>query len=132
MRKFGCGMGFMLLLLGIVTIIWFSLDDQAKGIIVGVALGLAGAIIGFMFALSIVAIFLMAQMRWQVQGRPQAPIIMGYSPPAGYLQAPPESDWSVHPPPASPHWERPGRGFQVIGGDDAPPGRSPPDTRPMW
>lgn len=126
MRKFGCGMGFMLFLLGVAIMVWFSLDEQAKGIVVGIGLGLVGALIGGAFALALVAIFLLVQMRWQVQGRPQTPIVMGYPPPAGYLQAPPqEGDWSVHPPPANAHWNRGGRGFQVIGGEDVPPGTRP-------
>jgi len=133
MRKFGCGMGAMLALLGIAAIVWFSLDEQAKGIVIGIGLGLVGAIIGGAFALALVAIFLLAQMRWQVQGRPQAPIVMGGWPPsAGYLQPPVDAEFSVHPPPADPHWKRPGRGFQVIGGDDVPPEHRPPGTRPMW
>jgi len=131
MKKFGCGMGFMLALLGIAVVVWFSLDEQAKGIVIGIGLGLVGAIIGGAFALALVAIFLLAQMRWQVQGRPQAPpIVMGYPPPAGYLDSPVDAEFSVHPPPADPHWKRPGRGFQVIGGDDAPPGTRP--SKPRW
>lgn len=130
MRKFGCGMLAMLGLLGAGLGIWFSLSEQSKGIIVGLVIGAVGMLIGIAFALAIVAILLLQNLRWQVQGsQSQAPVLMGY--PTQYQLAPPgDADWSDHPPPATPSWNRPNRGFRIIGGSDAP-SQGPPGTWPM-
>lgn len=117
MRKFGAGMVCMLVLLAVVLGVWLSLGKEARGIIVGVGLGIAGAVCGAAFALAGVAILLLLRLRWDMQSKPQAPIVLGggYPVPAGYLETP----YSVHSPPATPHWNRPARHFRFIGGDDA-------------
>lgn len=130
MKKFGCGVGAAFLLLAIVALVWLTLDEQSKGIVVGLLLGAVGTVIGVIIALAVVCIFLLLNMRWQVQGKAAPPIVMGW-PGNGHIPlAPPETmegQYQWGPPPAQPAWRRPGRGWHVLGGEDMPPGeRWPP------
>jgi len=126
MKKFGAGIISALTFLAIAALIWLSLDEQAKGIVVGLLVGAAGMLCGITVALAIVALFLLAQMRWQVQGSPhQPPIVMGYPPAA--LPAP---DHTVYPPPPKAAWDRLGRHFRILGEEDMPGEEYMPGTRP--
>ena len=125
MKKFTAGIISALALLAIIALVWFSLNEQTKGVVVGLLLGGAGALCGFTTALAIVALFLLARMRWQVQGNPhQPPIVMGYPPPA--LPAPGQEGHTVYPPPSRPAWDRPDRHFKILGEEDIP-GTKPPE-----
>lgn len=138
MEKFGCGVLVTILILGIIAGIWFSLDEQSKGIVVGLLLGGAGMLVGFAVALAVVCIFLLRTMHWQVQGgKSTQPIVMGW-PGYGHTPLPPpegtmEGQYQWHPPPPQTSWQRPGRGWNVLGGEDMPPGeRPPPPPGRLW
>jgi len=128
MRKFGCGVGAAFLLLAIVALVWLSLGEQSKGIVVGLLLGAVGTVVGVIIALAVVCIFLLINMRWQVQGgKSNQPIVMGW-PDYGNTPLPSpdtmESQYQWYPPPSQPSWQRPSRWWNVLGGEDMPPGQS--------
>jgi len=130
MKKFGCGIAAAFLLLAIVALVWLSLDEQSKGIVVGLLLGAVGTVIGVILALAVVCVFLLLNMRWQIQGgKPTPPIVMGW-PGYGHPGLPPPAnmvDGQWHYPPSQPAWHRQGRGWHVLGGEDMPPEWPPPE-----
>ena len=107
MKKFIGGAMVAVAIIAAAVLIWYGLEDQAQGIVVGVLLGAAGIVVGVLLALAVVAIFLLLQLRWSVnQGKP--PVILPGNVPA--LSAPPQQ-WYA-PPRAPRHWEN------VLGADD--------------
>lgn len=130
MKKFGCGIGVAVVALAIVAGIWFSLDEQARGIVVGLLLGGVGMLIGVILALAVVAIFLLYNLNWHVRSGGQ-PVMHGPGQQAA-LPAP-DPQFSYYPPQAPP-WSRPARSWRGLGAEDMPPGTRPmfdPLARPM-
>lgn len=119
MRKFVAGGVVAIIILALIALMWFSLDEQAKGVIVGLILGGVGMLVGIALALAVVAIFLLYQLRWQVQGSQASPMFPpGTAPP---LALPPgQAEFNYYPPPRRPEWARPGRDWQVLGEEDMP------------
>jgi hypothetical protein len=119
MRKVGAGLVIVLALVGLGAVIWLSLDEQAKGVLVGIVVGGVGAFVGFVVALAVVAIFLLYNLRWQVQGR-QLPPPMVHGSQQGLPALPPgRPEYHYYPPP-QPTWARSPRDWQILGEDDMP------------
>lgn len=123
MRRFAAGMLVAMVVLGVVALVWFSLNDQAKGLILGLIMGGVGMVVGVILALAIVAVFLLYNLRWQIQGKSPPVIMAGSGHPA---LAAPDPSYTYYPPQAAPQG-RPVRSWQGVGVEDMPS----PATRPM-
>lgn len=123
MKRFTAGMIVAVTILALIAGIWFSLDDQAKGIVVGLIMGGIGVLVGVVLGLAIVALFLLYNLRWQIQGKSQPAMMAGSGHPA--LPAP-VPQYSYYPPQQPPTWARSARTWRGLGEEDMPPG-----TRPM-
>ena len=86
MRKFAAGVVITLILLGAALLVWYSLDDQAQGLVVGVLLGIVGLAAGVVLAFAVVGVFLLVNLRWSVTSATAPPAMHG-TPPLG-LPAP--------------------------------------------
>lgn len=80
MRKFAAGVTITLILLGVGLLIWYGLNDQARGLVVGVLLGIIGLAAGVILAFAVVGIFLLINLRWSVTSATAPPVLHG-SPP---------------------------------------------------
>lgn len=125
MKKFGCGILVTIAFLGAVAAIWFSLGEQTKGVVVGLVLGGTGMLIGLALGLAVVAIFLLSNLRWQIQGGGHPPVIHGPGQQAA-LPAP-DPQYTYYPPHQAPPWARPVRAWRGLGIDEIPAEARPLD-----
>lgn len=110
MRKFLGGAMVAVAIIVAAVFIWYGLEDQAQGLVVGVLLGAAGIVVGVLLALAVVAIFLLLQLRWSVNQGAKPPIFLPGNQPA--LPTPSQQQW--YPPRRSPReWDG-----VVLGRDD--------------
>lgn len=117
MRKFTMGIVVTPLLVAGIVVVWLSLGEQAKGIVIGLILGGIGMLIGIILALAVVAIFLLWNLRWSVQN---APPVLRHGAPT-YQALPPPAHTETYYPPPRPEWARGNRQWQILGRDDMPP-----------
>ena len=113
MKKVVAGALITIIILAICLVIWLSLDDQARGVVVGVLLGIVGLIAGIIVALAAVGILLLIQLRWSVNSSTASPMLHGQNTP----QLPTASMWQQAPP-----TRRPQREWDVVGAEDVTEG----------
>jgi len=109
-RLFAGAITFVVIITASV-VVWYQLNDQARGIVVGVLLGAGGFAAGVLLALSVVAIFLLINLRWSVTPQSKPPIVLPGTQPA--LPAPPQQQW--HRPP---QYRNPRRWWDIVGAED--------------
>lgn len=89
MKRFMAGAIVAVVIIAAGVLVWYGLDDQARGIVVGVLLGVGGLATGVLLALAAVAILLLINLRWTVSQNAKPPIVLpGAGPPAR-----PQSQW---------------------------------------
>lgn len=122
MRKFFAGALVMVALIIAGVLIWYGLNDQAQGLVLGFGMGAVGLGAGVVIALAFVGIVFLLRLRYDASPRyptPQPPIII-----QGGVVPGLEAGTPVYPAPPLAQ-RRTQRNWQNIGGEDAPPPRGP-------
>ncbi len=117
MNRFLAGVLITAAGLAIPVGVWFSLDTQARGVVVGVAIGGAGACLGAISALAIVGLVLLRSLQWSVapggrQGAPPPPPVVIVGREALGLPAPQDQGEFSNTPPSN--WRKV-REWEVLG-----------------
>lgn len=92
MKRFFGGAMVAVALIAAVVLVWYGLNDQAKGLVVGVMLGAGGIVVGILVALAVVGVLLLMNLRWSVQAAKPPVILPGIQP---ALPAPQQQQWSA-------------------------------------
>lgn len=113
MKRFMAGMIIAVAVIAGVVVVWLSLHDQTKGILIGVVIGFLGLVLGVVVALAVVGVLLLMKLHWGVNvptSRATPPVvIMG-----GRWQ----DDHLALPPPGQGQPVQAPRAWQVLGGED--------------
>lgn len=109
-KHFVAGSSVTIMLASVGILVWYGLNDQARGIVVGVLLGIAGLLAGLTLALAIVGVMLLVNLRWSVHNAKPPPMLHSAQSAPG-LAAP--SGQQMYPP----HF-RPARHWHMVGEDD--------------
>jgi hypothetical protein len=120
MKRFFAGALATVGVIGTGGVIWLALNQQSRGILMGVGVCTGGMFLGATMAMAVVGVLLLAKLTWGVNvSAPQPPQIVLHG--GGRQQEPgllPPAQYG--PPPAA---IRPPRQWDVLGADDVdPPG----------
>lgn len=95
MKRLAIISGVIVIVVVASIIVWYSLDSQARGVVLGVLLGVGGLFLGAVLAFAVVGMLLLWKLVWQVQQQPPRPMIL---PTPGQVPAlPPGQDWQPAP-----------------------------------